>query len=129
LFLAAALFRRHRNDAFISSHVRESHWASSAKTRCAGANVLAMKTTRLLLLLTPFLLCACSELNEANYSRLEVGMPFEEVRGIFGAPKECDEGLGLRSCRWGDESRWVRVSFVADRVAVTAAKNLKWSGR
>ena len=87
-----------------------------------------MKKT-LLLLLSPLLLTACSELNESNYSRLEVGMPFEDVRGIFGAPSECNEVLGVRSCRWGDDGRWVRIGFVGDRVAVTAAKNLKWSGR
>ncbi len=74
-------------------------------------------------LLTTFMLAACSELNEANFSRLQVGMSFEEVRGILGQPAGCDEALGLRSCRWGDDDRW--VAFVGGRVAVTAANNLR----
>lgn len=69
------------------------------------------------------MLAACSELNEANFSRLQVGMSFEEVRGILGQPAGCDEALGLRSCRWGDDDRW--VAFVGGRVAVTAANNLR----
>lgn len=71
------------------------------------------------------LLMGCSKLNEENYSKLKVGMPYDEVRGILGEPARCDDALGLRSCRWGDDSRWIRVGFVAERVAVTAAGNLR----
>mgnify|MGYP003394291524 CR=1 FL=1 len=80
---------------------------------------------RVAALVATLMLAACSELNEANYSRLEVGMPFDEVRNILGSPASCDDALGVRSCRWGDEARWVRVGFVAGRVAVTAASNLR----
>ena len=80
---------------------------------------------RVAVLAVVLLLAACSKLNEENYSRLKVGMPYNEVRGILGEPARCDDALGLRNCRWGDDARWIRVSFVGERVAVTAASNLR----
>ena len=71
------------------------------------------------------LLAACSKLNEENYSKLKVGMPYHEVRDILGEPARCDDALGLRNCRWGDDARWIRVGFVGERVAVTAGSNLR----
>lgn len=79
----------------------------------------------MLVLAAALLLMGCSKLNEENYSKLKVGMPYDEVRSLLGEPARCDDALGLRSCRWGDDSRWIRVSFVAERVAVTAAGNLR----
>lgn len=71
------------------------------------------------------LLTGCSKVNEANYTKVKVGMPYDEVRAILGEPTGCDDALGLRNCRWGDDSRWIRIGFVAQRVAVTAAGNLR----
>jgi len=86
---------------------------------------LRLLDRRTMVLAAALLLAACSKLNEENYSKLKVGMPYDEVRGILGEPARCDDALGLRNCRWGDDSRWVRVGFVAERVAVTAASNLR----
>lgn len=73
-----------------------------------------------------FLLAACSsKVSEANYTKLKTGMSFEEVKAILGEPAGCDDGLGLRNCRWGDDDRWIKVAFLADRVAVTTAHNLR----
>ncbi len=80
---------------------------------------------RVAVLAVVLLLAACSKLNEENYSRLKVGMPYNEVHGILGEPARCDDALGLRNCRWGDDARWIRVGFVGERVAVTAASNLR----
>jgi len=70
------------------------------------------------------LLAACSKLSTENYSKLKAGMPFDEVRTILGEPTRCDDALGLRDCRWGNDERWIRIGFVAEHVAVTAAGNL-----
>jgi len=79
----------------------------------------------MLVLAAALLLAGCSKVSQENYVKLKVGMAYDEVRGILGDPASCDDALGLRSCRWGDDSRWIRVSFVAERVAVTAAGNLR----
>lgn len=80
---------------------------------------------RIAVLAAALVLAACSKLNEENYSKLKVGMPYHEVRGILGEPARCDDALGLRNCRWGDDARWIRVGFVGERVAVTAGSNLR----
>lgn len=82
---------------------------------------------RLAAALAPTLvLAACgSKVTEANYSRLKTGMTYQEVKGILDEPQGCDDALGLRNCRWGDDERWITIAFVADRVAVTAASNLR----
>jgi len=86
---------------------------------------LQLLDRRITVLAAVLLLTACSKLNEENYSKLKVGMPYDEVRGVLGEPARCDDALGLRNCRWGDDNRWIRVAFVGERVAVTAANNLR----
>ena len=71
------------------------------------------------------LLAACSKLTTENYSQLKAGMPYDEVRALLGEPARCDDALGLRDCRWGNDERWIRIGFVAEHVAVTAAGNLR----
>lgn len=80
---------------------------------------------RIAVLAAVLLLTACSKLNVENYSKLKVGMPYDEVRSILGEPARCDDALGLRNCHWGDDKRWIRVVFVGERVAVTTASNLR----
>lgn len=71
------------------------------------------------------LLAACSKLTTENYSKLKAGMAYDEVRALLGEPARCDDALGLRDCRWGNDERWIRIGFVAEHVAVTAAGNLR----
>lgn len=86
---------------------------------------LGLAVRRALVLAAALLLVGCSKVTEENYSKLKVGMPYDEVRAILGEPASCDDALGLRKCRWGDDKRWIQVGFVAERVAVTAAGNLR----
>lgn len=79
----------------------------------------------MLVLAAALLLAACSKVSQDNYVKLKVGMPYDEVRSLLGEPASCDDALGLRNCRWGDDSRWIQIGFVAERVAVTAAGNLR----
>lgn len=71
------------------------------------------------------LLCACSKLTLANYDRVKVGMAYEEVTSLLGEPKQCDETLGLRACRWGNDQRSVDITFAGGKVLIASAKNLK----
>lgn len=82
----------------------------------------AMVTTLLALML---LLGACSKLTQANYDRIELGMPYQEVVDILGTPDKTDDVVGARNCVWGKEPNTITIKFVADKVVYHAAKGLK----
>jgi len=72
------------------------------------------------------LLCACGrQLSLDNYNKLQVGQSYDEVKQIVGEPARCDEMLGVRTCVWGDEQRGISVNFVAGKVLLLSARNLK----
>ena len=78
------------------------------------------------LALFSILLAACgSQLNLENYNKLKVGQSYDEVRQVVGDPARCDEMLGVRTCLWGDEQRGISVNFVAGRVMLLSARNIK----
>lgn len=69
---------------------------------------------------------ACgSQLSLENYSKLKVGQSFDEVKKTIGDPARCDELLGIRTCVWGDEKRGASIGFVADKVMLLSATNLR----
>ncbi len=76
-------------------------------------------------LATLLLIAGCSKLTMENYSKLKVGQSYEEVVGVLGEPKRCDEAIGVRQCLWGDESRGVKVGFAAGKALAFTATNLK----
>jgi len=47
------------------------------------------------------------------------------VKSILGEPARCDDLVGFKSCRWGDESRNITVRFAGDRVVVYSAENVR----
>jgi hypothetical protein len=71
------------------------------------------------------LILGCSPLTQENYNKISVGMSYDEVTAVIGKPDSCDEVLGVRNCVWGDERRSVQVGFVADKVLLFSANNLK----
>jgi hypothetical protein len=84
-----------------------------------------MKTKTILLTGLLLVLLGCSKLTLENYSKIEVGMSYDEVTRLIGAPDKCDDVMGLRSCTWGDEKRSVSVSFAAGKVLLFSSSNLK----
>lgn len=66
----------------------------------------------------------CSKLTLENYNRIAVGMSYDEVVELIGAPKTCDDVLSVRSCTWGDETRSVKVNFLAGEVLLYSSANL-----
>jgi len=73
----------------------------------------------------PYRLCAmglllvmlgCSKITLENYN---------EVTQLIGPPDECDDVMGVRNCRWGDEKRSINVSFVGSKVLLFASSNLQ----
>ncbi|HMM47657.1 MAG TPA: hypothetical protein PKC12_06725 [Thiobacillaceae bacterium] len=67
----------------------------------------------------------CSKLTLENYGKIDTGMSYDEVVALIGQPDRCDDVLGVRNCKWGDEKRSAAVSFVGDKVVLFASSNLK----
>ena len=67
----------------------------------------------------------CSKVTLENYNKISVGMSYDEVTQLIGPPDECDDVMGVRNCRWGDEKRSINVSFVGSKVLLFASSNLQ----
>ncbi len=77
-----------------------------------------------LLLCCLLLLSGCNKLTKENYGKLKAGMPYDEVVGILGEDVSCDGALGAKSCTWGDETKNIKIKFVADKVVFMSHKGL-----
>lgn len=72
------------------------------------------------------LLAGCSKLTAENYGRIQVGHSYAQVEALIGKPSRCDDLMGARNCTWGkDGGAKVNVSFVADKVVLFSAQNLR----
>lgn len=80
---------------------------------------------RPLAVFTLLLLTGCSPLNQENYAQLQSGMSKAEVERLLGGPDECSAALGVASCTWGDEQRFISVQYAGDKVLMFSAKGLK----
>ena len=84
-----------------------------------------MKIPTFLLLGLMLTLLGCSKLTLENYSKITVGMPYDEVTRLIGPPDQCDDVMGVRSCQWSDDKRSIHVNFVAGQVLLFSSSNLK----
>ncbi len=71
------------------------------------------------------LVLGCSNLTIENYNQIATGMSYEEVTELLGKPDQCDDVMGVRSCRWGDDTRSVNVNFVGGKVLLFSSSNLQ----
>jgi hypothetical protein len=71
------------------------------------------------------LLLACSKLTLENYNKLTMGMPYDDVVKLLGAPASCDDVMGVRSCKWGDDTHSVDVNFLGGKVLLFSSNNLQ----
>lgn len=72
-----------------------------------------------------FVLIGCSKLTNENYSKIKIGMPFNQVTEIIGKPTSCDDVVGVKSCRWSEGKISVSVNFVGDQVILHTAENIR----
>jgi hypothetical protein len=80
---------------------------------------------RMALLVSICLLAGCSKVTAENYAKLKAGMEYKEVAGILGKPASCDDVVGFKSCKWGDEKSHITVRFAGDAVIMHSAENLR----
>lgn len=83
-----------------------------------------MKTRTILFTSLLVVLLGCSQLTLENYSKIAVGMHYDEVTRLIGRPASCDDVMGLRNCTWGDENRSVSVTFAGEKVMLFSSRNL-----
>ena len=85
-----------------------------------------MPLRRAAVLVACLLLSACdSRINQDNYAKLSSGMSRAEVEALLGKPEQCSGALGLSSCTWGDETRFISVQYVGDQVLLFSAQGLR----
>ncbi|MDX1299160.1 MAG: outer membrane protein assembly factor BamE [Pseudomonas sp.] len=70
-------------------------------------------------------LAACNKVNQDNYAKLKPGMSKVEVENLLGKPSECAGALGISSCTWGDEQRFISVQYAGEQVLLFSGKGLK----
>jgi hypothetical protein len=66
----------------------------------------------------------CTQLTLENYDKITVGMRYEDVTQLLGKPDQCDDVMGVRNCKWGNDKRFVNVSFVGGKVLLFSSSNL-----
>jgi outer membrane protein assembly factor BamE (lipoprotein component of BamABCDE complex) len=71
------------------------------------------------------LLSACSKVTAENYAKIGVGMAYADVTAILGSPASCNDTVGFKVCRWGDDKRSITVRFAADKVVLHSADNIR----
>lgn len=89
-----------------------------------GGHNMYRKTMFWILSASLLLAISCSKLTTENYDRLEIGMDYDEVVAIFGEADECGGAMGIKSCTWGDDKKYVVVNFAGDKVIMFSGQGL-----
>jgi hypothetical protein len=84
-----------------------------------------MKHYHLLGLSLILALMGCSKLTLENYSKINVGTPYNDVVKLLGKPASCDDAMGIRSCEWTNGTASVHVNFVGGEALLFSSSNLK----
>ncbi len=91
----------------------------------ANMNPNIIKNTIFWIVSVSFLLAVgCSKLTTENYDQLKVGMNYDEVVTILGKADECSGAIGIKNCTWGNDKKYVTVSFAGNKVIVFSGHGL-----
>lgn len=77
-----------------------------------------------LVLLVSLVLFGCSKVNRENYDKIKVGMEYSQVINLIGDPDKCDAALGMKNCVWGNGTKNITISFVAEKVVMPTMTGL-----
>ena len=66
----------------------------------------------------------CSKVNSDNYDKIKAGMQYDEVTALLGKADACNGIMGIKSCTWGDDDRYIMVNFADDKAVVFSSKGL-----
>lgn len=83
-----------------------------------------MKVRTILFVCLLVVLSGCSKLTVKNYSKITVGMSYDDVTSLIGTPTKCDDVMTVRNCTWGDDKRSISVTFAGGKVFLFSSSNL-----
>ncbi|MFH2046352.1 MAG: DUF3862 domain-containing protein [Pseudomonadota bacterium] len=84
-----------------------------------------IKKTLLCILAISFLFAiGCSKLTSENYGRLELGMDYNKVIEILGEADRCSGAMGAKTCKWGNNEKYINVKLLGDKVVLFSMKGL-----
>lgn len=70
-------------------------------------------------------LAGCNPITQENFAKLEAGMSRQQVEELLGKPGECAGALGMSSCTWGEQKRFISIQFAGDKVLMFSGQGLK----
>ncbi|MBQ4847645.1 DUF3862 domain-containing protein [Pseudoalteromonas sp. MMG005] len=70
-------------------------------------------------------LAGCSKVSLENYNKIEVGMDKTELEQVLGTADNCEEKTLHTNCTWGDETQYIKVTLVTDKVTLYTKKGLE----
>ncbi|ACZ13280.1 hypothetical protein [Sulfurospirillum deleyianum] len=79
----------------------------------------------LLIVFVMLFITGCSKISKENYDKIDVGMTYPQVIDLLGQANHCDSLIGMSDCTWGDEKRYIKIKFVADKVMLMHSKGLE----
>lgn len=80
---------------------------------------------KLLLIAVVLIFAGCSKVSKENYDKLSVGMSYDDVVSILGSADNCNESIGVQSCKWGNDKSYVSVQFIGGKASLFSNKNIK----
>jgi hypothetical protein len=86
---------------------------------------LAMRFRFFVVMIIVLLIAGCGKLTMKNYSKLKMGMPYNEVVSAIGSPDKCSDVMGMKNCEWGDEKKSINVTFAGDKVLLFTCNGLR----
>ena len=66
----------------------------------------------------------CSKISTETYDQIQMGMQYEDIIALLGKADQCDGAMGIKNCTWGDEDRYIAVSFAGGKVILFSAHGL-----
>jgi len=80
---------------------------------------------RLIIVATFLLLFSgCNNLSTEKYDQLRIGMQYDAVVSLLGRADECEGAMGVKSCTWGDEKKYIQIGFAGDKVVFFSGHGL-----
>lgn len=79
----------------------------------------------ILIVLVMFFMVGCSNVSKANYDKIQMGMPYTKVIEVLGKANKCDALAGMSDCMWGNDKKFIKVKFIADKVIFMQSQGIE----
>ena len=75
-------------------------------------------------LASTLILFGCSKITQENYSKLKLGMDYNEVLEILGKPDTCETVLNIKNCIWKESSKSITIKIIADKIVFLSSHGI-----